>query len=186
MIDHTSKPPFSTPKYSAFLEELESEFPSFQIRYKSTSGLQKAIDRALRILTLGKMSSYLTSYHTVLFGTLWVPTSWDRLDDVDRVILLRHERIHLRQRRRMGDVVMGFVYLIPIFPIGLAWGRARIEWEAYVETIRATEEHYGLNAAKALRGHIVDRFVGPDYGWMWPFRKTVESWFDEVIMELEN
>ena len=22
-----------------------------------------------------------------------------------------------------------FVYLIPIFPVGLAWGRARIEWE---------------------------------------------------------
>ncbi|CAN5581073.1 hypothetical protein BH09MYX1_BH09MYX1_40130 [soil metagenome] len=141
MIDHTTKPPFSIPRYLDFLGELEREFPAFTIRYKSTSKLQKAIDRALRILTLGKMSSYLTSSHTVLFGTLWVPTSWDRLDDVDRVILLRHERIHLRQRRRMGDVIMGFVYLAPIFPIGLAWGRARIEWEAYVETIVATKEH---------------------------------------------
>lgn len=183
-LDHTDRPPFSTPKYEAFLDELALEFPSFAIRYKRLSKLQRAIDRALRIVTFGKMSSYLTSYHTVLFGTLWVPTSWDRLDDVDRVILLRHERVHLRQRRRMGDVVMGFVYLVPFFPIGLAWGRARIEWEAYVETIRATEEHYGIGAAKALRGHIVDRFVGPDYGWMWPFRKTVERWFDEAIAEI--
>ena len=184
MIDHTERPPFATPEYEAFLREIEQEFPSFSIRYKRTSRLQKAIDRALRVVTLGKMSSYLTSYHTVLFGVLWVPESWDRLDDVDRVVLLRHERVHLRQRRRMGDVVMGFVYLVPFFPIGLAWGRARIEWEAYEETIRATHEHYGLAAAKALRGHIVDRFVGPDYGWMWPFRRTVESWFDDVIAGL--
>ena len=26
---------------------------------------------------------------------------------------------------------MAFVYLVPIFPLCLAWGRARIEWEAY-------------------------------------------------------
>lgn len=184
-IDHTDRPPFPTPKYEAFLVELAAEFPAFTLRYKRGSGLQRAIDRALRIVTLGRMSSYLTHYHTVLFGTLWVPESWDRLDDVDRVILLRHERVHLRQRRRMGDVVMAFVYLVPFFPIGLAWGRARIEWEAYVETIVATHEHYGLNAAKALRAHIVDRFVGPDYGWMWPFRETVEGWFDDVVHGLE-
>jgi hypothetical protein len=184
MMDETKRPPFPTPLYAALLDELKAEFPSFAIRYKETSRLQQAIHVALEVVTFGGMRVYLTGYYTVLFGTLWVPESWDRLDDVDRVILLRHERVHLRQRKRMGDVVMAFVYLVPFFPLGLAYGRARIEWEAYTETLRATHEHYGLGAAKALRGHIVDRFVGPDYGWMWPFRKTVERWFDEVIAEL--
>ena len=42
---------------------------------------------------------------------------------------------------------MAFVYLVPFFPLFLAWGRARLEWEAYVETIRATAEVRGLDAA---------------------------------------
>ena len=84
----------------------------------------------------------------------------------------------------MGDLAMAFVYLLPIFPIGLAWGRARIEWEAYVETIVATAELYGLDAARRLEDEIVRRYVGPDYGWMWPFPRTIARWFDEAMREL--
>ena len=172
------------PLSDAFIAEMKREFPSFSIRYKRDSKLQRAIHTALRVVTLDRMSTYATQYHTVLFGTLWVPDSWDRMSDVDRVILLRHERIHLRQRRRMGDVVMTFVYLVPFFPLFLAYGRARIEWEAYEETLAATAELVGIDAARALKGPIVSRFVGPDYGWMWPFPKTIERWFDEHIARL--
>lgn len=170
----------------AFLAEIREEFPRFEIRYKRGSRLQRAIDRALRVVTLGRMRTYATHYHTVLFGILWVPDSWDAMSDVDRVILLRHERVHLRQRRAMGDVLMGFVYLVPIFPLFLAWGRARIEWEAYEETITATAELYGLDRARALKPHIVRRFVSADYGWMWPFPKTVGRWFDEHLATLDG
>jgi hypothetical protein len=167
-----------------FIEEMKAEFPTFAIVKKRHSRLQRAIHHSLMLLTLGRMRTYLTEYHTVLFGKLWVPDSFDRMNDADRYILLRHERVHLRQRKRMGDVTMAFVYLIPFFPLGLAYGRARIEWEAYTETIRATCEVYGLARAKLLRKHIVDRFAGPDYGWMWPFRASVGRWFDEVIADL--
>jgi hypothetical protein len=85
----------------------------------------------------------------------------------------------------MGDLAMAFVYLVPFFPLFLAWGRARLEWEAYVETIRATAEVRGLDAARALREEIVRRYVGPDYGWMWPFPRSIRRWFGEVIAELE-
>jgi hypothetical protein len=127
---------------------------------------------------------YLTRYHTVLFGILWVPDAWDAMSDDDRYVLLRHERVHLRQRTRMGDVAMAFVYLIPFFPLFLAYGRARIEWEAYIETIRATAEIYGLEAAASLRPQIVSRFTGPDYGWMWPFPAAVNRWFDEALADV--
>lgn len=168
------------------IADMKAEFPQFSIRKKRTSKLQRAIHVALRVVTAGRMKTYATNYHTVLFGTLWVPDSWDAMSDVDRVILLRHERVHLRQRRAMGDFLMGFVYLVPIFPVFLAYGRARIEWEAYEETITATAELLGLERARALKPGIVQRFVGPDYGWMWPFPGVVGGWFDAVIAELSQ
>ncbi len=172
-------------RHERLLSEIRQEFPGFRIRYKRESGLQRAIAAVLAIVTLGGQRRYLTHYHTVLFGVLWVAERWDAMDDSARYVLLRHERVHLRQRRRMGDLMMAIAYLLPFFPIVLAWGRARIEWEAYVETIRATAELYGIDAARALEREIVRRYVGPDYGWMWPFAGVVRRWFGEVIADLE-
>ncbi len=169
-----------------FLDEIRAEFPGFAIRKKRESALQRAIHVALALITFGGQRVYLTRYHTVLFGVLWVPDAWDAMSDDDRYVLLRHERVHLRQRKRMGDVGMAFVYLVPIFPLFLAYGRARLEWEAYVETIRATVEVKGADAAEALRGHIVRRFTGPEYGWMWPFEGAINRWFDAAIARIRG
>jgi hypothetical protein len=173
-------------RHVALLAEIRDEFPTFAILRKRDSALQKAIGQFLAMVTLGGQRRYLTRYHTVLFGKLYVPDAWDAMDDGARYVLLRHERIHLRQRRRMGDIAMALAYLLPFFPVGLAWGRARIEWEAYVETIVATAELYGLDAARALEDEIVRRYVGPDYGWMWPFPGTIRKWFADVIERLEK
>jgi hypothetical protein len=175
--------PAPTPLATGLLLEIRAEFPSFEILPKRDSALQRAIHHLLTVLTLGGQRVYLTRYHTVMFGKLWVPDSWERMADADRYILLRHERVHLRQRARMGDLVMAFVYLVPFFPLGLAWGRARIEWEAYVETIRATAELFGRPAAERLRPEIVRRFTSGDYGWMWPFPRMVNAWFDRALEE---
>ena len=180
-IPHGANGESTTPRSDAFIREMKDEFPAFAIVPKRTNRLQRAIHVVLAIVTFGGQRIYLTHYHTVMFGKLYVPDSWEGMRDLDRYILLRHERIHLRQRRQMGDLVMGFIYLVPFFPLGLAYGRARIEWEAYVETLRATAEVYGLPAAEALRSHIVPRFTGGDYGWMWPFPRAVNRWFDEAI-----
>lgn len=163
-----------------------AEFPHFRVIAKAGNPLSIAIDVALRLLTAGAQRRYLSHYHTVIGDTLYVPPGWAAMSDVDRVILLRHERIHLRQRRRMGTVLMTLIYLIPFFPLGLAYGRARIEWEAYRETLRATAELRGIEAARSplLRREIVRRFTGGDYGWMWPFRRQVESWYDEAVAHL--
>ena len=168
------------------LLEIADEFPSFEVRYKRGDRQQRAIHFALLLVTAGRMRTYLTRYHTVLFGKLWVPDTWDAMGDIDKVILLRHERVHLRQRAQMGDAAMAFRYLVPFFPICLAYGRARIEWEAYTETVRATAELRGMAEARALRDPLIARFTGPDYGWMWPFRRTVARWFDEVIAGIET
>jgi hypothetical protein len=170
------------------IAEIKSEFPRFCIVEKSESRLCKAIDVALRILTFNGQRSFLTEYYTVIGDTLYVPPGWDETPHDERVIVLRHERVHLRQRRRYGLPLMTFLYLVPFLPIGLAYGRARIEWEAYTETLRATAELRGKLAVRdpALRQKIVGRFTGPDYGWMWPFGRSVERWYDEVVAEIEG
>jgi hypothetical protein len=169
-----------------FLAELKAEFPAFCVVPKRGDALSRAIDLALKLVTLGGQRHYLTRYHTVIGDTLYVPETWERLSDLDRVILLRHERVHLRQRRRYGAALMAFLYLVPFLPLGLAYGRARIEWEAYTETLRATAELLGPAAVRdaELRERIVRRFTGPDYGWMWPFRSVVERWYDRALRDL--
>jgi hypothetical protein len=170
------------------LAEISAEFPRFRIVLKNDSRLMHVIDQGLRAVTLGRQSRFLTEYHTVLGSVLFVAPSWVGMDDRDRIVLLRHERVHMRQSRRFGILGMALLYLFPFFPIGLAYWRAKLEWEAYRETLLATMELYSLQAAcsQSLRVRIVDRFVGPDYGWMWPFRKSVDSWYDKALGELHQ
>jgi hypothetical protein len=177
----------STPRSDAFVEEIRREFASFRIVHKRQSRLSGAIDVALRVLTLGRQHEFMTRYHTVLGNTLYVPDSWATTPDISRLITLRHERVHLRQRRRYGDLVMTFLYLVPFLPVGLAYGRARIEWEAYRETIAAYAELVGPAAARSddLRTHIVKQFTSAAYGWMWPFPRTIHRWYDEAVRSLE-
>jgi hypothetical protein len=174
------------PKSTALLAAMTREFPHFGIRSKRDVWHQRAIHVLLMLLTLGGQRVYLTHYHTVLFGKLWVPDSWNTLSDVDRYILLRHERVHLEQNRRWGAIGMALRYLVPFFPVGLAYGRARIEWEAYEETMRATYEEKGRAAVVALETYLVTRFTGPDYGWMWPFPTAVRRWFATTLRQLDD
>lgn len=171
----------------ALLEEIKREFPRFTVAYKKTSTLNHLIHAGLCLITLGGQRQYLSGYYTVIGDTLYVPESWDGLSDVDRTILLSHERVHLRQRHRYTTLGMAFLYLFPFFPLGLAYFRARIEWEAYTETLRATATLKGRAALHdhALRERIITRFTGPAYGWMWPFRRTVEAWYERALLEIE-
>ncbi len=176
------------PNTARFIETIRDEFPTFRIVPKHGHWPSRVIDLALKAITLGGQRSYLTRYHTVIGNTLYVPPTWEQMSELERVILLRHERVHLRQRRRYGPLLMTFLYLVPFFPLGLAYGRARIEWEAYEETLRATAELCGFEAASSpsLRAHIVARFTGPEYGWMWPFERSVQAWYDHALSNLNR
>lgn len=178
----------STDRSLSLLEEMSDAFPTFRIVPKRDSKLCWWIDKALRLITLGRQSRFLTVYHTVLGSCLYVAPTWEKMSVEERYVLLRHERVHLEQRRRYTSAGMAFLYLIPIFPLGLAYGRARLEWEAYTETLRARAEVWGLDAARdgAFREQIVERFVGADYGWMWPFPQMVGRWYDREIARLES
>ncbi len=176
------------PRSRAFVEDLRAQIPGVRVVSKADDPFSRLVDRALRVVTLGGQSHYLDAYTTVMGRTIYVPTTWTARSDVDRLITLRHEAVHLKQFARYGRVVMSLLYLVPIVPFGLALGRARIEWEAYRETLRATAELRGVAAARdpALHAHIVRQFTSAAYGFMWPFPRQVQRWIDAAIDELDS
>ena len=174
--------------YEAYVAELRAEFPGLRVISKRGHAMSIVIDRLLKLITLGGQSAYLTRYTTVIGRSIYVPLDWEERDPRERYVTMRHEAVHLRQARRYGMLLMSFLYGVPFFPLGLAYGRARSEWEAYAETFRAVAEVWGPAKARSpeLRAHVVRQFTSPAYGWMWPFPGQVNRWIDGVLATLPD
>jgi hypothetical protein len=175
-------------RYDSLVEALRVELPGFRIVRKDRSRLHRAIHHVLIVVTFGRMRSYLDSYQTTIGKTVYVTADWDDLDPDQRYVTLRHEAIHLRQFRRYTLPGMAVLYVLLPLPLGLAWFRARFEMAAYAESIRAAAEVWGPEYPRrnSYRAHIIDQFVGPSYGWMWPFRASLERWYDRVLASVET
>ena len=63
---------------------MQRELGSLRIVHKENDPLSKLIDRLLRVVTLGGMSAYVSTYTTVLGRTIYVPEGWNRRSDVER------------------------------------------------------------------------------------------------------
>jgi hypothetical protein len=173
-------------RYDALVTALRAEFPRLRIIRKDRSRFQRAIHYALVVLTFGGMRRYLDGYQTTIGSTIYVTADWDDRPDDARYVTLRHEAVHLRQFRKYTLPGMALLYVLLPLPVGLAWFRARFEKEAYAETIRAQADVYGPDYPRSTdaRRAIIDQFVGPSYGWMWPFRASLERWYDQVLATL--
>ncbi len=174
-------------RYAQLVDDLRAEIPGFRIVRKDQSALHRAIHKFLVVVTFGKMTSYLDSYQTTIGKTVYVTADWDQTDPDSRYCTLRHEAIHLRQFRRFTLPGMALLYVFVPLPLGLAWCRAYFEKEAYAESIRAASEVYGRHYPRSTsyRAHIIEQFVGPSYGWMWPFRRSMERWYDRVLATVD-
>ncbi len=155
---------------------------------KRDDPLSRLISVVVRVVTFGGQSHYMTSYVTTLGQGVYVPTSWERMGDAERYIVLRHEAVHLRQFRRLGWVGMALLYTLPFLPLGLAYGRARLEWEAFAETLRATAEVHGFAAAARpeLHARITRQFTSGAYGFMWPFPNVIRRWIARELSAMER
>jgi hypothetical protein len=173
---------------AGLLAELPRRSPPVRVVPKSAFWHQRAAGLALRILTFGGQRTYLSRYVTTLGHTIYVPDDFDAWDPGHAWEVLRHELVHVRQFERWGVAGMILLYGLLPLPAGLAYGRARLEWEAYRETLRAVAERGGIEAARDPRLHeeIVRRFTGPDYGWMWPFPRSIRRWIAEALEELSR
>lgn len=175
-------------RYQALVASLCEEIPGFRIVRKDQTRLHKAIHYALIAATFGYMRSYLDSFQTTIRKTVYVTADWDRLDPDVRYVTLRHEAVHLRQFRRFSLPIMALLYVFLPLPIGLAYFRAYFEKQAYAETIAAAAEVWGIETARSEghRNYVIGQFIGPSYGWMWPFRRGLERWYDRILATLSH
>lgn len=170
------------------IEETKREFPDFKIVRKSDSTLMKAINVFLLIVTFGMQRTFMTAFTTTLGTTVYITDAWDTWGEITRVMLLRHERVHMRQARRYTRPLFSLLYLFVFFPIGLAYFRMKFEKEAYEETIAAAIEYRGKAAVvdDDFREKIIGHFTSAEYVWMWPFRKGLERWYDGAVKKALN
>lgn len=178
----------SRERLAALVEAMRARPRPVSIVKKSGVWHQRVAAKLLWALTFGGQRTYLSRYVTTLGHTIYVPDDFDAWHPDQAWQVLRHELVHVGQFERLGWAGMILVYGFFPLPAGLAWGRARLEWEAYRETLRAIVESEGMAAARdaELHRHIVARFTGPDYGWMWPFPGAVQGWIDAALHEIER
>jgi hypothetical protein len=174
-------------RYDELCADLAREVPGFRVVRKDASRRHRAIDVGLKIVTFGGMKRYLDGYQTTIGRTVYVTADWDTRSDDARYVTMRHEAVHLRQFRKYTLPGMALLYVLLPLPMGAAYFRMRFERAAYEETIRAAAEVWGLDYASGpeLRERVIGAFVGPAYGWMWPFRRPLERWYDRVLAELD-
>ena len=173
-------------RLDSLLDEIRAEFPKLRIIRKPDSRFQRVIDRLLKIVSFGQIKDYLDGYHTTVGQRIYVTGDWEQIPRDRRYLTLRHELVHVRQFRRYSVPLMALLYVLLPLPAGLAWFRAHFEKQAYGEEIRATAELFGIDHVRAagFRQNIIEQFTGPAYGFMWPFPRAMERWYDRILAGL--
>lgn len=150
----------------------------------------KVLGTLLTIVTFGKVD-FWTFITTTVGNRIGTPTAWDSYPVSVKYEILMHESVHIRQYQRFGFgnawvglVPVGFAYLFLPFPIGFAWCRAKLEQEAYEASIRTIVKFVGPDAALVSKEYFVSQFTSPTYLWMWPFKSSVEKWFDNAVSRI--
>lgn len=177
-------------EYAKIIAELKAEFPEFRLLPKSESTLMKVLDIGLKIITFWQMTTFMTNFTTTFGFDAYVPSLWDQMDKVG---ILKHERRHFRQMDKGGKfwgklwrIWYGFIYLFAFFPCGLAYYRKKYEQDAYEETLRHKAQTRGINFIERpeYKEIIISHFTSAKYFWTWPFRKSIEEWYDTTVKNL--
>ncbi len=183
----------TTEKAVAFIEALF--VPGFNMKMKYSSWHQRLIGHLLGLVGNG---AYMTQFWTTIGYTVYRPDLAGMSNDEWKVMW--HEGRHALQAKSLTRVLMGFLYLLPLSLVPLvaigaifslwwlvptallllplpAYFRMRLEMQAYRTSMVA-------DYASSPTGHIfrttaaaqfmVDHFTGPNYYYMWPFRKDVQ------------
>lgn len=177
----------SNEEYIKLLEETKNEFPNFEIIQKNDSKLMVAIDFFLKIVSLGKLKTFMTGFITTIGEKVYVPKGWDSYPASSKAKVIRHEKIHMKQAKKYGRFLFSILYIFLPFPIGIAYFRKKFEQEAYEESLKALYEYNGEKSlTPKLREETIKHFISSEYFWMWPWKKNVEEWYDSVIEKIKK
>ena len=86
-------------EYDKLINDLSNEFPGFEIIPKNQSTLMKIINVILKILSFGLMKTFMTTFVTTIGSKVYVPSSWE-WDETSKISVLRHERVHILQKKK--------------------------------------------------------------------------------------
>jgi hypothetical protein len=166
--------------YTKIVAEMKKEFPQFQIVQKNDSTLMQVLDTFIKVITFWKMKTFMTHFTTTIGYKVYIPSSWE---NVDKIGILKHERVHMRQMRYHGYIWFCLSYLLLWFPIGLAYFRKKYEQEAYKETMKHNALLRGIEYIEneQYKEQMIRRFTSAEYVWTWPFRKSIEEWYDGTV-----
>jgi hypothetical protein len=172
--------------YAALEDDVRAEFPNFKVVNKQESGLMKAIDVALKVITLGQMKRFMTGFITTLGTTVYVPDGWADRPVTSRLGVLRHERVHMRQAKKHGRLLFSLMYLLLPVPTVFALCRRKFEQEAYEESLKALQEYHGDSVLKdpEVRSRMIAHFTSAEYFWTWPWTKSISGWYDATVGRL--
>ena len=101
-------------KYDQLMVDIKTEFPEFKIVQKTNSNLMTVIALFLKILSFGQNKEFLTTYITTIGNTIYVPDDWNFRPWQPKYIIIRHERIHMRQNKKYGKILSIWERSIPI------------------------------------------------------------------------
>lgn len=165
--------------------EVQEEFPSFEIKKKSESSFMRLLGKIMDLFTWGEGN--FMSLVTAVGSTVYVPDSWEQVSDHGKMVTLRHERVHMRQKRKYSMPLFVFLYFFFPLPLGFAYFRMKFEQEAYRENLAALVEKLGAEKVlsdEKIRQNMIDVFTGPSYFWTWAFKSRVEKWYEDTVKEL--
>jgi hypothetical protein len=174
-----AEPLASDSEYSRVFAETLKEFPKFVVVRKSQSKFMKFL---AWLLFFNK--TFMTGYHTTIGNTLYVTDKFEGGHGYTKAALLRHERVHLRQQKRYTFLLYCVLYLL-VLPVVFTF-RAKLEKEAYAESIKAWFEYFGEETFTIRRkDKLIKQFTSGAYGWMCPFPGKMERWYDETLEKVK-
>jgi len=177
----------SNENYEKLLIEIRTEFCDFEIIKKSQSKFMKILNAGLKMITLGSLKNFMNDFITTVNDKVYVPDNWDSYSNATKAITLRHERVHMRQAKKIGKIKFSLAYLLFPLPTVFSYFRTKMEQEGYEESIKAYYEYYGSKFfTQTLKQEIVSNFTTSRYFWMWPWKSQIENWYDDVVKNITN
>lgn len=171
--------------YDEFIAETLALYPKFKVLPKASSTLMKVIDFFLKLITLWRQKYFMTTFTTTLGYVVYTPVGWDDVTETARLNILRHERVHMKQRKEKGSLWFSISYLLLPLPCVWAYYRMKYEMEAYEESMRATWTIRGkMLFTHEYRAKMIGHFTSAEYFWTWPWRGRIETWYDAFMAGL--
>lgn len=200
--------PYTLKQYQQMEERLSNHIaasiPNSKIKAKQDSLKMKILSKILFFVQDFMNRFTTTFYPDIYFPRHRLPPHLDSWKAISYIGTLAHEYVHLSDRKRMGQL-FNFLYLCPqILAIPLAllsfsslWWLFALVLLAPIPSIgRSWLEFRGYRMSMAIRWwlenqrvpseHYAKKFTGPNYYFMFPFRKFLIKKFDKAFEMIQN